>query len=253
MRFFTIAILLVGLLGCSSNLSKNTLYPYIDNRVNADQVELSQVMIASVNLGVPSRHYLGKHADNIDRLVENYLKKHGIRVAGNKPFEQQWNNAEARYGALYNTITGELTSNHPKALEDTLTALFNNNPNLDAIIFTDLIETRLQYQQAAQRYAEWHGVQRRLKVEGVGEGIPTTFDWSYPVEGISIAIAIYNREHQLLFHSIGGIQVAQAIVLGNTTAEFRRRRDLLTNEKEILEGIQLAFHPFIKMKKYPKK
>lgn len=251
MRFLTVIILLAGLFGCSSNISKNTLYPYIDNRVNANQSTISRVMIASVNLGIPSRHYLTNHAAAVDRQVEAYLKKHGITVLSNKPFEQQWKNAEERYGALFNSMTGELTASHPHALQDSLSAVFSNNPNLDAVIFTDLIETRLQYQQASQRYTEWHGVQRRLKVEGVGEGIPTVFDWSYPVEGISIAISIYNRQHQLVFHSVGGIQVAQAIVLGNTSAEFRRRRDLLANEKEVLEGIQLAFHPFITMKKYP--
>ena len=251
MRFLSVVILLAGLFGCSSNISKNTLYPYIDNRVHVDKPAISQVMIASVNLGVPSRHYLTKYSDAVDRQIEAYLKKHEIRTVSNKPFEQQWKNAEERYGVLFNSISGELSSNHPNALKDSLDAVFANNPHLDAVVFTDLIETNLQYQEASQRYAEWHGVQRRLKIEGVGEGIPITFDWSYPVEGISIAISIYNRQHQLVFHSVGGIQVAQAIVLGNTSAQFRRRRDLLANEKEILEGIQLAFHPFISMKKYP--
>lgn len=249
MRFWTIIVLLFCLAACSATYNA-TIYPYIDKRQAASPA-LHNVMLASVNLGIPSRHYLASHEEAIDEQLQAYLKKHDYTVQGNKGFQQQWKNAEQRYGTLFNPATGQQTAAHTQALQDVLQAVFTNHPTLDAIIFTDLIETPVYYQSASRRFAEWHGVHRSVKVEGIGTGVNDSFNWAEPVDAISIAVSVFDRQQNLVFHSVGGIQVVQALFIGNNTAEFRRRNDLLINNKEIMEGIELALHPLIPMDDYP--
>ena len=250
MRIFTLLISLLTLAACSTSYNA-TLYPYQDNRSQFAKSSLQHLMIASSNYGLPSRHYLTRFESTTDEYVQAYLKKHGKMVHGNKSFEQQWKNAQDRFGPVFNATTGQKTQVYDEALAYAASQVFANNPSLEAIIFTDLIETPVQYQLASKRYADWHGVRRRVKLEGIGEGIPENFDWSEKLDGISLGITIINRELNVVFHSVGGIQVAQALMLGNNTAHFKRRNDLFNNANEINEAIALAFHPFITMKNYP--
>lgn len=252
MRFIATIVLLLSVAACTSNYNA-TLYPYQDNRSQLQNSEIRQVMIATSNYGIPSRHYLTRYEAFVDSQLQNYLKHNGFVVQGNKGFEQQWKQAEDRLGPLFNVSTGQKTQAYDEAIRATASHIFSLNPNLQALIFTDLIESPVQYQMASKRFAEWHGTRRRVKLEGIGENIPEYFDWTVKLDAISIEITMINRDNDILFHSIGGIQVAQALVLGNNSAAFKRRNDLLENAKEINEGIALALHPLIKMKNYPQK
>lgn len=245
------------LLACSAIKSPETLYPFVDHRAKYDSNDIKRVMIAPMNYGTPSRQYLQNHQQAINEYVTDYLKKHQLSSASNKPFEQLWRNAESELGALYNRVTGQKTFAYQQAFEQTLQTLFANNPQLDAVVFTDLIETPLSYQKTLQRKAEWHGVERRIKVEGIAEG--TGMSWTLEqgtaqeIDAISLQITIINRQQRLVFQSIGGIQIAQALAAGTKSSNLQRRRDLLKSDKEIHHAIQIAFHPFIEMKGYPKK
>lgn len=214
-------------------------------------------MIAPMNYGIPSRQYLQNHQQTIDEYVVGHLKKHQLYVYSNKPFEQLWRHAETEFGALYNRITGQKTLAYQQAFQQTLETLFTNNPQLDAIIFIDLIETPLPYQRTLQRKAEWHGVERRIKIEGITEG--TGMSWTLEqgtiqeIDAISLQITVIDRQQRLIFQSAGGIQIAQALAAGTKSSNLQRRRDLLRSDKEIHHAIQIAFHPFIEMKGYPKK
>ena len=137
------------------------------------------------------------------------------------------------------------------ALKESINKVFDQNPSLDAVIFTELISIKTTYQNNATRTAQWHGVTRKVKVQGLGEGVNDSFNWSQPVDAISVSIYVFNRDQNLILHSIGGIQVAQALELQNKRAIFKRRKDLLINEEEILEGVSLALYPLISMKNYP--
>lgn len=236
---------------CSSIKSPDTLYPFVDHRAKLNSPDIKRVMLATVNYGLPSRQYLQSHEQNIDEYIAQYLKKQQLHVYSSKPFEQLWRQAENEHGTLYNRTTGQNTQAHQLAYQQTLTTLFANNPNIDAIIFTDLIEIPIRYQYATQRNAEWHGVQRRIKVEGLGEGAPIDFNLAQEIDAISLAITVVDRQQRIIFKSIGGIQVAQALVLGNKTTSFQKRRDLLSSKKDIQQAIEIAFHPLIKMKGYP--
>lgn len=239
------------LLACTTAPSYNsTVYAYVDQR-EINSAPLQHIMIAPVNHGKPSRHYLSLHEEKIDRLLAQYLEKSGLDVIDNTTFRQVWQAAESHSGSLFNSITGEPTSAHDSAMHEALQAAFDANPRLDAVLFTDLIETPQQYQLAAKRFAEWHGVRRKVKMEGVGRGIFEEFNWNETVDAISLSVYLVDRAGSVIFHSIGGIQIAQAVAVQNKSAEFRRRKDLLTDRDEIREAIQLALHPVIPMNNYP--
>jgi hypothetical protein len=208
-------------------------------------------MISPFNFGVPSRNYLSKHESYTDDFVKKYLIEHGIKVTANKPLDVMWKKAKIDYGNIYNPSTGEMTTAYMPMLKTTLTKLFENQPQLDAIVFTNLIESRVQYKNGSTRVAEWNGVRRKVKVEGINDSITDDFNWAQIVDGISIEIYIFNREQQLIHHSAGGIQIAQALKMSSKSGQFIRRNDLLNKDAEINEGIELALHPLIPMKKYP--
>lgn len=251
MRLIVNCLAVFVLWGCSTTpQDNNTAYNYIDNRNIASAELPGQVMIAPVNFGKPSRHYLTLHEEKTDRQVSQYLSDNGYTLADNRPFERHWLNARQKYGVLTNPITGEKNQAYDDAMQETLSAVFAANPTLQAVVFTDLTETPIHYQLASKRFARWHGVQRKVKTEGVGRGA-YQFNWNETVDAISLAVHVVNRQQQLLFHSVGGIQVAQAIFIQNKTAELRRRHDLLVDKKELVEGIRLAFHPLIRMHGYP--
>ena len=208
-------------------------------------------MLAPINYGKPSRYYLQQEQERIDDSVIAYLMANDFNVISARVFQQQWKKVQRKYGAMYDPTTGKQTAAYLPALTETLTAVFESNPDLDAIIFTDLIEVDVQYSNASSRSAQWLGVKRKLKVQGIGNGITGEINWAQKVDGISIATYVFNRDRQRIFHSAGGIQIAQALDLNNNSGRFTRRRDLLTDEDEVNEGIALAFHPFIFMPQYP--
>jgi hypothetical protein len=56
-----------------------------------------------------------------------------------------------------------------------------------------------------------------------------------------------------VFSSRGGIEATDAIDSRSSTGRYVRRRSILENETNVLEGIRLAFHPFIQIEDWPGK
>lgn len=210
-------------------------------------------MIAPVNFDVPSRYYLQEHEDLIDEQVKKYLQESGYQIMPDKSFKSIWRKMIEQHGNMYNPTTGKMTDAYQTTLTDTLKKIFANNPSLDAILFTDLIEDKLMYSKGSKKSAQWNGVHRKVKIEGIGNGLSDEFNWDTMLDGISIVTHLIDRKTNLLLHNKGGIQIAQAIEVQNNNGRFKRRKNLLQNEDEIMEGIELSLHPFIVMKNYPLK
>ena len=247
-RFLLPAIVVLLLTACSSTNYNPTVYDYQINTDILDQSSSKNIMIAPVNFSIPSRYYLKKHEKRIDGLVKDYLKEHDYKITSNRSFLNHWKRSEGKFGDTFNPSTGLMTEAHQPVLLDTIEKTFKSNSKLDYIIFTDIIEQDVKYNN--KKIAIWSGVRRKLKTEGTGDGVPPSFDWNVTLDGLSIATYVVDRQQQLVFHSVGGIQVAQALLL-KSNARFKRRNDLLHKDKEILEGIALALHPMIPMGDYP--
>jgi len=211
-----------------------------------------KLVIATANIsGEPTRYHLQKAATHIDEMVKKYLQGHGYQIAPSYQFENAWNQAIRTYGDMYDPTTGKVDARTWQAVMVTTMKTLKETTDIDAIVFTDVIERDAAHDVGMDHLAMWDGVRRKPSMASAGsEGVPTDFNWSQSIKVATLIVTIYSTEMEGLFTGRGGLDVLQQI---NTKdkAVFVRRKHLLDNDDNIEEGIELAFHPFIKMKKYP--
>jgi hypothetical protein len=250
-----IAAVIVLLAACaSSGGGRNpTAYPYEINKALIAQKPPKKLVIATANVsGEPTRFYLQKASARIDEMVKAYLVEHGYQVAPSYVFENAWNQAIRTYGDMYDPTTGRVDPATWRAVMlTTVKTLHDNNSDIDAIVFTDVIEREAAHDVGMDHLARWDGVSRKPGMVSAGaEGVPTTFNWSQSIKVATLVVTIYSTNMEGLFSSHGGLDTLQAIDTKNE-ATFVRRKHVLDSEGNIEEGIEIAFYPFIPMKGYP--
>ncbi len=244
------AVILV-IAGCAGTPTYNpTVYPFnISEEVLAES-EIKTVVIAHVNLGLRSRSYLEKEAKRIDGYIDRYLRDNGYKVLPQREFKQHWSTAERAFGNPVDPTTGKINM---KTFAQIMTSVRDQmkESNLDAFIFTDLVEFQQAFSNGLKHLARWDGVSRKPTLQGPGNGVSEGFDWYKPAAVASLQINIYDMELRHLFTSRGGLDATDAIDTRSSSGRFVRRRNVLENETYIHEGIALAFHPFIEMEDWP--
>ncbi len=250
-RHLVLSSLACLLLACSSSTPhKATTFPFKIDQARVDDEGIKTVVIAHVNLGLPSRIYLKKEAPRIDAYVSAYLKKNGLKVLPQRDFEQRWNTAMRIHGNPVSLSTGKINM---KAFARILATVRDEmrNTGLDAFIFTNLLELQTAFSGGHQNRARWDGVSRKPTILGLGEDVSANFDWAMPLNVASLQVSIYDMELKQVFTSRGGLDTVQAVDERGSVGRYIRRRDILENEKNIQEGIELAFYPFIKSENWP--
>lgn len=247
-----LTILLAALSACNSTPSYNaTVFPYQINTELMENTKVKRVVIANINLGGPARKYLQELEPRIDKRVEQYLEEQGIEVSPQRLFEQHWKTAVRAYGNPVDPTSGKVNQKtFALALISVRDQLRKSN-NIDAIVFTELLEQEVAFSGGLKHLARWHGVSRKPTLQGPGDGVSADFNWNKPAKAVSLRVSIYDMDLQRLFISIGGLDTTEAIDSRSSSGRFVRRRSLLENESHIREGIELAFHPFIPMDDYP--
>jgi hypothetical protein len=251
-RLATFAALSVALLACSSTPTYNpTTFPFeIDQeRLAADKV--STVVIAHVNLGAVSRKYLEKEAPRIDGHIRTYLKENGFKVLPQREFQQHWNTAVRAYGDPVDPSSGKINMKSFVQIMQSVRDQMAKTTDLDAFIFTDLVELQVAFSGGLKHLARWDGVSRKPSLQGPGSGVSADFDWNMQAAVASIQISIYDMELKRLFAGRGGMDSTEAIDTRSSKGRYIRRRNILENTDNVMEGIRLAFHPFIEMKDWP--
>jgi len=242
------------LLACSSTPTYNpTTFPFQLDQAKLDAKPIKTVVIAHVNLGVQSRNYLDKEAPRIDAQVASYLKENGFKVLPQRDFEQHWNAAVRAFGNPVDPTSGKLNR---KTFAQIMTRVRDDmakSSKLDAFIFTDLVELEVSFSEGLKHVARWDGVTRTPSLQGPGDGVSADFDWNMLAAVASLQVTIYNMDLEPVFTSRGGIEATDAIDSRSTTGRYIRRRNILENESNLLEGIRLAFYPFIDMEDWPGK
>jgi len=251
LRIHLLAPLALLLIACSSMNYNPTAIDYKIDESVVKAKSFKQVMIAPINIGKPSRKYLEKSEAVIDRRIKEYLEKNGFEVVSNRPFESRWQQALRKYGQVYDPSTDKYSRYYQSALAETLTQVYAGLPDLDGIIFTDLVERDIMFTDGMQHVARWDGVQRKPKLEGTGDGVPEDFSWQQNVDAVSLVVNVFDRSLKNVFQSGGGLDITSALNL--RAARFVRRDDVLDNDTNIDEGIRLALHPLIIMDDYPSK
>jgi|TARA_R110000823_G_scaffold291858_1_gene410399 hypothetical protein len=256
-RLYLLILTLIGAVmatGCSSTDFNPTAYDYFISREDIQQKPLKKVILATVNIsGEPTRSVLRDSVDKVDGLVEDYLKANGMTLAPSHLFDNAWQQALLSYGNFYDPTTGKVdTAGWQRVMAATLESL-QSQKDIDAVIFTDLIEHDVQHSPGMKHYARWYGVTREPATEGATSSVPTDFNWTQVIKGASLVVTIYTTEGKPLFSSRGGIDTLHGIDSRKSDKGFVRRKKILSRSNNIDEGIELAFHPLIQMKNYPGK
>ena len=224
-----------------TNIFETALFEQLDN---------TKVVIASVNLGGPSRNYLKKREAFVDARVQEYLEDAGYEVRPQREFAQRWNNAILIYGDPIDPTTGRVNQKSFIQIVQAVRDQLREQTDIGSIIFTDIVEKDVYYEQGLNRVTRFDGVTRKPAVQGAGSGVTAEFDWSRPVAAATLRVSWFNMNLERLFSGEGGMDVTDAVDTRSGTA-FVRRRDVLENENHIDEGIAIAFHPVIPMRNWP--
>ncbi len=237
---------------CSSTPTYNpTTFPYEIDRERLAAANVRTVVIPHVNLGTPSRSYLEKEAPRIDGYVSTYLKENGYKVISQRVFEQHWNTAVRAYGDPIDPTTGKVNMKSFSQIMQTVRDEMVKNNRLDAFVFTDLVEMEVPFSGGMKHLARWDGVTRKPSLQGPGDGVSADFDWNIQAAVASLQVSIYDTELKRLFASRGGMDATEAIDTRSTSGGYTRRRNILENKDNVMEGIRLAFHPFIEYEDWP--
>ncbi len=228
-----------------------TVFPFVLNEERMATTNVKTVVIAHVNLGTPSRSYLEREAPRIDGLVSTYLKDNGYKVLSQREFTQHYNNASRAFGDPVDPTTGRVNMKTFAQIMQSVRDQMVEDTNIDAFIFTDLVELEVAFSGGLKHLARWDGVTRKPSLQGPGAGVSADFDWNMQAAVASLQISIYDTELQQLFTSRGGLDATDAIDTRSSSGRYIRRRSILENENNVNEGIALAFHPFIEMEDWP--
>lgn len=251
-RLFATFMVAATLVACGGAPTHNpTTFPYQVEQQLLDEARIKTVVIAHVNLGAPSRNYLEKHAPRVDAAVSAYLKENGFKVLPQRKFEQHWNAAVRAFGNPVDPTSGKVNMKTFAQIMHTVRDEMVKSGKLDAFIFTDLLEFQVPFSGGLKHLARWDGVTRKPSLQGPGNGVSGDFDWNMQAAVASLQVSIYDTELRALFSSRGGLDATDAIDTRSSKGRYVRRRSLLESENFIQEGIELAFHPFIEMEKWP--
>ena len=247
--------IVLGLMGCGASPTVGGGYnattpTNVFEQALFEQLEGKSVVIASVNLGAPSRNYLKKREAFVDGRVQEYLESAGYDVRPQREFSQRWNNAVLIYGDPIDPTTGRVNQKSFIQIVQAVRDQLVEQTDIDSIIFTDIVEKDVYYETGLNRVTRFDGVTRKPAVQGAGSGVTSEFDWSRAVAAATIRIAWFNVNLERVFSGEGGMEVTDAVDTRSGTA-FVRRRDVLENENHIDEGLAIAFHPVIPMKNWP--
>jgi hypothetical protein len=247
--FATLSALLVA---CAGTPTYNpTTFPFDINQELLAAKPVKNVVIAHVNLGGASRNYLEKEAPRIDADVTAYLRENGFKVLSQREFKQHWNTAVRAFGDPVDPTSGKINMKTFAQIMQSVRDQMVKSSDLDAFIFTDLVELQVPFSGGLKHLARWDGVSRKPSLQGPGSGVSADFDWNMQAAVASIQISIYNVELQRLFAGRGGMDATEAIDTRSSKGRYIRRRNILENEENVMEGIRLAFHPFIVMEDWP--
>jgi hypothetical protein len=240
------------LVACSGTPTYNpTTFPYQIEQAKLDEKPIKTVVIAHVNLGTQSRNYLEKEAPRIDGRVASYLKENGFKVLPQREFEQHWNVAERAFGNPVDPTTGKLNRKTFALIMHQVRDEMQESTNLDAFIFTDLVEFEVAFSGGLKHVARWDGVSRTPTMQGPGDGVSTEFDWNMLAAVASLQVTIYNMDLEAVFSGRGGLDATDAIDSRSSSGRYIRRRNILENDSNVDEGIRLAFYPFIPTDDWP--
>lgn len=248
-----LALVLTLILGACSTVSYNpSVFAFHIDEPALAAKPVKKVLLASVNVsGEPTRSMVRDASPKIDAMVLDYMESNGYEFAPGYLFENAWKQALYTYGDFYDPTSGKVDRRNWLAVMSTTLSKLKQDSDVDAVLFTDVIEHEVQHSPGLNHYARWYGVTRKPATQGAGTGVPTDFNWSQPIKAASLVITLYDLDGKPLFSSRGGLDTLYAVDMRNPDRGFTRRNKILSNQSNLREGVELALHPLIVMDRYP--
>lgn len=253
-QWLTLLLTTTLLCACQTTSFNDTAYPFVINSEKMAEQAVDKVIIAHVNLGSQSKHYLREYEKTIDKEVISQLESAGYAIESNALFRKAWRDATRKYGEPFNPVTSQVNARAFQRVVYTAINTLKEQTDIKAVVFTDLIERQVAFGHNINRSAKWDGVTRKPKIKGAGTGISQGFDWSQTLPAASLSVTVYHVDGQRLFQSIGGLEVTRQLDPNKGgNGRFVRRDKLFTSQTNVRQGVNFALHPFVKMKGYPEK
>ena len=168
-----------------------------------------------------------------------------------RTFEQHWNTAERVYGTPLDPTTGKINRKTFAQIMHSVRDALAKSSDLDAFIFTDIVEMQTSFSGGMKHLARWDGVTRKPSLQGPGNSVSADFDWNMEASAASMQITIFNMELEPMFSSRGGMDATDAIDTRSSAGRYIRRRNILESDNNVMEGIQIALHTFIEFEGWP--
>jgi len=214
----------------------------VEERLN-DRAQFGRILIATVNLGKPSRNYLVEHETRVDELVAQRLVEAGYEVLPAGLFDEAWREGLRKWGEPYDPTTGKLNETAFKYVLNEAMNYLVENSTAQAVMFTNLEEMQVYFSPSGSHNAHFLGVTRKPSSRG-GEGVPAGFNWIQGVDAVGLYINVFDMQLQRLFSGAGGIEVTETLNLKNAPRWVRSKK-ILDNDGYLEEGIDLALRPWL--------
>lgn len=243
--FAFLVLFALSISACSSIAINDSAFPYIFSPEKIAALKIKKIVVVDKNFGTVSKNYLSKHEKKIDDVVRSKLMSGNYEIVSDDQFNLEWQLAVRKYGNPYNTNTNQLNSIAFKRVIHFVFSELEKTSNVDAILFTDLVEQEVVFSGKNKRQATWHGVSRKPIFKGAAANLSADFNWAQPIPAISLRIVIYSTNGSLLFKSLGGLDVTRQVDVRKNGGKFVRRTKLLNKQTNIEQGVNVALHPFI--------
>ena len=173
-----------------------TVFPFELNEEKFAAADIKTVVIPHVNLGTPSRNYLEDEAPRIDSFVSAYLKENGYKVIKQREFKQLWSSGVRAYGDPVDPTTGKVNMKSFAQIMTSIRDEMVEKFDLDAFVFTDLVELETSFSGGLKHLARWDGVSRKPPLQGPGSGVSMDFDWNTPAAVASLQVSLFTTDLQ---------------------------------------------------------
>lgn len=178
----------------------------------------------------------------IQSEIESYMRSNGFNVLPSKEFENSFTKNLQIVGGFFHQQNGQIdTQLLNKCIKNTITEL-KQKYEFSAIVLPYLVFSPLKLKRPYMQ-GTWDGVERQIKTNTVS-GMSFS-----PIQTMSLKLVVLSNDGNWIFKSQGGIDFIQKVKEVGTTTE--RRVALAWKEskdfsiRDIREGIEIAFHPFI--------
>lgn len=238
------AVLFAGFLCGCAETAPHTRYPYFLAAGERGPSQPTSFLVAPLDLGRSVPEPLAQGLPVLFEEILAYLRARGHPVVAldDREFAALWSASSLRVGGLSVGTAELLRERFGLAVRELLSQLERRGlGSFDALLIPNLAFRNVEFEGTG---AEWDGVYRRLPLRNR----PRRFMVDHvagATTALSLRLRVYSRDGEKRFESYGGLALAYQVDLEAGGSRPELRADALLDQRQLREGIALAFHPFL--------